>query len=169
MLRLSVTGSGPQSDKLRTQAITQLGEARVEWRKALPHREVRQLMSQFDCLVLPSDFDGWGAVVSEALMNGVPVICSDACGAAEVVIASGVGGVFPRGDVDALATLLSKAVDNGRPDLAQREMISRWACSLGGDAGARYLTDIIGSRYQQHPKPVPPWRASAPLIFNENH
>lgn len=167
-LHLSVIGSGPLSDKLRAQAIMRLGEERVDWRKAVPHSEVGELISQFDCLVLPSDFDGWGAVVSEALMNGVPAICSDACGAAEAVIASGFGGVFPRGDVHALAMLLTKMVASGRPDLEQRAAIADWALSLGGDAGAKYLIDIIGERYHRQPKPVPPWHVQRGLTFDEN-
>ena len=42
-------------------------------------------MAAADVLVLPSRFDGWGAVVNEALMVGTPVICSDRCGASDVI------------------------------------------------------------------------------------
>jgi hypothetical protein len=62
--------------------------------------EVPRAMAQADCLVLPSIHDGWGAVASESLMVGTPVVCSDACGVAGVVQASGVGGVFPVKDKD---------------------------------------------------------------------
>lgn len=55
----------------------------------------RACMARADVLVLPSWHDGWGAVVSEALMAGTPAIASDACGSAGVVRASGVGGGVP--------------------------------------------------------------------------
>lgn len=157
-LHFSLIGAGPLSDELKALAISRLGNERVQWRGAVPHREVQALISQFDCLVLPSDFDGWGAVVSEALMNGVPAICSDACGAAEAVIASGVGGVFPRGDVDTLTALLRKLASDGPLDTDSRQTIARWAQSLSGDAGAKYLLEIINAHYYQHTRPVPPWR-----------
>ena len=71
--------------------------------------DIPHLMSSADCLILPSRHDGWGAVVSEALMVGTPVICSDACGSAGVVHASGVGGVFRSGDHCALTAELAVA------------------------------------------------------------
>ena len=40
---------------------------------------------QADNLVLPSSHDGWGAVTTEALMVGTPVICSDTCGSSLIV------------------------------------------------------------------------------------
>lgn len=157
-LHLSVIGSGSLAQSLKADAILRLGKERVKWREALPYIEVRRAMSRFDCLVLPSDYDGWGAVVSESLISGVPAICSDACGAAEAVVASGVGGVFPRGNVDALSGLLYQMVTNGPPSPERRTSISNWANSFCGDAGAKYLLDIIGSRYSDKPRPPPPWR-----------
>jgi glycosyltransferase involved in cell wall biosynthesis len=35
-----------------------------------------------DIFVLPSRYDGWGVVVNQALGAGLPIICSDAVGAA---------------------------------------------------------------------------------------
>ena len=61
---------------------------RVQWFGKFPMSEVAKKMADADCLVLPSLHDGWGAVVSEALIAGTPVICSDACGSAGVVEAS---------------------------------------------------------------------------------
>ena len=62
--------------------------------------KIPEVICESDCLVLPSRYDGWGAVISEALMVGTPVICSDNCGAANVVTASNVGSVFSTNDFD---------------------------------------------------------------------
>ena len=64
--------------------------------------EVYQFINVADCLVLPSKHDGWGTVVSEALISGVPAICSDTCGVAEVVKLSNYGGVFKSGNIEDL-------------------------------------------------------------------
>ena len=50
-----------------------------------PNAAVIDLISRSDLLVLPSRWDGWGAVVNEALMCGVPVVCSDRCGAMDLL------------------------------------------------------------------------------------
>ena len=51
-------------------------------------------MRQCDLLVLPSLFDGWGAVVNEALQAGMRVLCSTACGAASLLDGRQRGGSF---------------------------------------------------------------------------
>ena len=94
---LKVIGIGPREDKWRAFADRMLPR-RVDWVGPLPAERIPSAMADADCLVLPSRHDGWGAVVSEALMAGTQVICSDSCGAAGVVRASGVGGVFARHD-----------------------------------------------------------------------
>jgi glycosyltransferase involved in cell wall biosynthesis len=113
-------------------------------------------MAQADCLVLPSRHDGWGAVVSEALLVGTPAVCSDACGAAGVARASGVGGVFATGDVEALSSVLRRIVSQGRQTPDQRARLAKWACCLGASAGADYLARILG-RPAGVGHPPPPW------------
>ena len=139
---LVVVGDGPMATPLRERAQSS-GRYSVEWNGRVPMAEVHKLMASLDCLVLPSDHDGWGAVVSEALMSGVPAVCSDRCGAAEAVLASGVGGVFPAGDSGALSALLRRRIELGRPTQSDRLQLSRWAQSLCGAAGAEYLDRIV--------------------------
>lgn len=109
---LWVVGNGPEETALQEQA-TELLPGRVHWFGRKPMNEIPALMAQADCLVLPSRHDGWGAVVSEAMMIGTQAICSDACGASVVVRASGKGGVFTAGSDTGLLDQLRKAVDAG--------------------------------------------------------
>jgi glycosyltransferase involved in cell wall biosynthesis len=120
------------------------------------------LMAQADCLVLPSRHDGWGAVASEALMAGTPAICSSRCGAADVVQASGVGGVFPVGDAEALAGCLQTAMERGRQMAEGRAELAKWAGCLGSAAGASYLSAILRHAQTGGERPVPPWQIAAP-------
>lgn len=154
---LEVVGDGPCATALREQAARALGD-RVAWIGSLPMAAVRRRMAEADCLVLPSDFDGWGAVVSEALMAGTPVFCSDACGAAVAVRASGAGGVFPAGDHAALASLLAQRIAQGRQSHTARETLAAWARCLGAEAGAHYLEQILAYAEGRASRPLPPWQ-----------
>jgi len=153
---LLVVGSGPSERNLRVLAERALPD-RVRWLGRLPQAEVPQIMVQADCLVLPSRHDGWGAVISEALMAGTPVICSDACGAAGVVQASGFGGVFPRNRGDVLQVGLDEQLQSGPIDMADRMRLASWAAALGAEAGARYLINILDYAANGGARPVPPW------------
>ena len=154
---LTVVGNGPMDAKLRQHATLMFGNDRIHMLGQLPMDETHARIASLDCLVLPSDHDGWGAVVSEALMAGVPAICSDACGSATAVLASKIGGVFPKGNVEALRTLLQERLSVGRMSAKEHKALVNWARCLGAQAGARYVREIIESVYAFGDRPVPPW------------
>lgn len=158
-VELAVIGAGPLERELHAKAEAALGD-RLLWLGRQSQHAIPGHMAAADCLVLPSRYDGWGAVVSEALMAGTPAICSDRCGAAGVVRASGRGGVFPAGDIDALAALLRRSIDGGRPTPAGRADLARWARCLGAEAGADYLAAILRRPEAGGRKPSPPWEAT---------
>lgn len=62
-----------------------------------------------DALVLPSDGgETWGLVVDEAMSCGRPCIVSDRVGCSpDLIVAGQTGAVFPMGDIEALANLLT--------------------------------------------------------------
>lgn len=156
-VELCVVGSGPLEAEWRALA-ERLLPGRFTWLGRLRQDEVAPVMAEADCLVLPSRHDGWGAVISEALMAGTSVICSDRCGAAGVVELSGRGGVFRAGDVAALTRLLEREIAVGRHSSAQRAALARWARCLGAAAGAEYLSEILGWQPGAD-RPLPPWQA----------
>lgn len=160
-LRLSVLGEGDLLPELRARAEAG-APGRVEWLGQVAMAEVPPHMAAADCLVLPSRHDGFGAVVSEALMAGTPAIASHRCGASGIVMASGEGGVFPMGDARALADLLARTVARGRVSGARRARLAAWAKSLAGAAGADYLARILAHSEGRGPRPTPPWLAAAP-------
>ena len=155
-VELAVVGAGPLEESLRRRARAALG-GRVAWLGTVPMGLVQREMAQADCLVLPSSYDGWGVVVSEALMVGTPVICSDRCGAAGVVRCSGQGGVFKSGDVGALTRRIMVELDRGRQSVASRADLRRWAECLGADAGAAYLRGIMRHATGDGSRPALPW------------
>lgn len=155
-VELTVVGGGPLEEALRRRCRAELG-GRVSWLGRVPMEEVQRYMRQADCLVLPSSHDGWGAVVSEALMVGTPVFCSDRCGAAAVVRHSGQGGVFKSGDVHDLTRKIEDEVSRGGQSAAERRELKSWAECLGADAGAAYLRQIVRHAAGDGRWPEPPW------------
>ncbi len=161
--QLVVIGHGPLEISLRRMAESRLGKDRVCWLGRLPMNEARVIIAALDCLVLPSNYDGWGAVVSEALLAGVPAICSDNCGVAAAVRASRSGGVFPVGDERALRGLLKVQIESGPSTAAGRAKLARWARCLSCEVGAEYLEGIIAAVYEDGIRPGVPWDAM-PLL-----
>ncbi|WP_236891841.1 glycosyltransferase [Desulfoluna limicola] len=158
-VELVVIGSGPLKNELFAMAETAL-PGRINLIGRLPVDEVPGEVAKADCLVLPSRYDGWGAVVSESLMVGTPAICSDRCGSATVVRASGYGGVFRSGDIDDLVVTLERTVSKGRLLLGERLALVDWAKCLGADAGANYLLNILEHADGRLGRPLPPWEIS---------
>ena len=165
-VELVLIGDGPLHASLQNQA-QQLGFKSVHWLGQLPMPEVHAVLAEADCLILPCRHDGWGAVVSESLMVGTPAICSDACGSATAVQASGMGGVFASGDKDALARLMRQCFEKGKASREERIRISTWANALGADAGAQYLAEILNHAANGGEKPVPPWIRPLPSASTE--
>jgi glycosyltransferase involved in cell wall biosynthesis len=160
-VELEIIGTGPLEQELRA-----LGErrmpGRIRWRGRMPFEQVPREIGAADCLVLPSRIDGWGAVVSEALMQGTPAVCSSACGARVAVAASGVGGVFESGSLESLASLLGRQAARGRVTAEDRGALARWAACLGSDAGAEYLLGILDHAEGRTGRPSAPWARGGP-------
>jgi len=156
---LWVVGTGSEEAALQTLAESKLGN-RIRWLGQLPLPDVPAVLAQADCLVLPSIHDGWGAVASEALMVGTPVVCSNACGVAGVVQASGLGGVFPVNDRLALLQLLTSQMAYGPISDATRRNLTGWATCLGANAGSLYLQKIFEfTEFNTGVRPSTPWLA----------
>jgi glycosyltransferase involved in cell wall biosynthesis len=156
---LCVVGDGPELKRLQ-ELGDELLASDVLWLGSQPMSDIPNLIRRADCLVLPSRHDGWGAVISEALMVGTPVICSDACGAAVVVDASGVGGVFVSDDSCAFSTILEKQISGGIWPIEQRCHLAEWAQCLGAQEGANYLSEILNSSEDKFKQPAPPWEVA---------
>ena len=112
--RLDICGDGPQRRALEQLARHLRLSERIEFHGVISNENVRRVLAEADCAVLPSRFDGWGMLVNEALAVGTPVLCSDACGAAVLVKTTRAGQVVPSGRPDALAGSLAAALTRGR-------------------------------------------------------
>jgi glycosyltransferase involved in cell wall biosynthesis len=157
---LHIVGDGLMRKQWEKLAKTLL-PSRVCWHGQMQMNKIYQVMANADCLILPSRFDGWGAVVTESLMVGTPVICSDACGSANVVQSSGVGGVYPVDDIDELSLLLESLITKGALTNMERSKLQHWAKSLGSSSGAKYLSKILQCSLNKQYKHQTPWSLSS--------
>jgi glycosyltransferase involved in cell wall biosynthesis len=157
--RLTIVGDGPERQRLEALA-QKLGLAsRVEFAGAQSNAAALALMRRSDCLVLPSRFDGWGAVANEALLAGANVVVSSRCGAAALVDAMG-GIVVPASECGALSHALRATLTAGPPEQERRATTAQKAArALDPAALAGYFLraiefDTVGPR--------PPWREHRP-------
>jgi glycosyltransferase involved in cell wall biosynthesis len=153
---LVVVGSGPRVEEWRWYANRRL-PGRITWLGKVDRSSIPGILRDVDCLVLPSKYDGWGAVVSEALLCGTQAVCSSSCGAAGVVACSGQGGVFTGDRPSDLASVLERIVTAGPPTLRERQALATWARCLGARAGANYFLEILSHMKGQRPRPLAPW------------
>ena len=66
--------------------------------------ELPEIMWNSSALVLPSRKEPWGVVIQEAAAAGLPIICSDVCGAGVHLVAQGFNGyIFQSENSDHLA------------------------------------------------------------------
>ncbi len=138
--RLRIIGQGSEARSLH-QLASRLGVAeRVHFSPGMPNAETVAAMAAADVLVLPSRFDGWGAVVNEALMVGTPVVCSNRCGASDVIENGRNGYVFEAGSVPALRERLRSICRDFHWNRA--ELASAESTRLGGTA--------VAARFQQN-------------------
>lgn len=86
--------------------------------------EKRRLFANADVLICPSREDPMPAVVTEAMMNGVPCIMSDAVGQAEFIINRENGFKFKSQNVKELADNISWCMEN-RTQLHQIGKVSK--------------------------------------------
>lgn len=149
-ISVSFIGDGVERD-----AIENLAERFNVDVKVLGFQEnskVPLLLSSQDVLILPSIYDGWGAVVNEALQAGLYVICSDRCGASELLHDEKLGSVFRAGDSKQLAEKIEFAANRIDEVRADRRYRIDWAKEhISGEAIAKYMVDCLSGKRTSAP------------------
>lgn len=135
------------------------GNDSVTYRGILPFGQIAATLGGYDALIVPSQFDGWGVVVNEAIQAGVPVAASDATGAGAFVAAHGCGALFQTGDVAALAALLGRWCDAPVLLSAARMAAVQAAPLLDPKVAAEYMVSVLDARGHGKPAPEAPWYA----------
>jgi len=128
---LTVVGS-PTADPIHAQLVRdvagRLGLAGlVAWRGHLSDDELAAEMAAAHCLVMPSEYEGFGIVYLEGMGFGLPAIATTAGGAAEIISDGQNGFLIAPDDEAALAERIETLA-------ADRALLAR----MSEDALARY-------------------------------
>ncbi len=135
-IELTLVGDGPERDALELlgRRLFKRHPTALDFRHSVPIAEVRVLMRSHDVYVLPSNgHEGWGAVVNEALEEGMMVIGARQAGACATMLDEKF--LFNEGDVQTLSRLLEKAwteFEGGE--------IGAWSAASGA---ARLLKEVV--------------------------
>jgi len=112
--RLTLIGRGPRETDLR-RLVARLGLCgNVSFQPACQANEVREWMRRADVYVLPSNgYEGWGAVLNEAMGEGCAAVACEEVGAARELIRDGENGrLFRVGDWRGLGAILRSLRDS---------------------------------------------------------
>jgi glycosyltransferase involved in cell wall biosynthesis len=136
-VRLHVVGHGPDRAAL-TALASELG-ARVTFAGELEGDDLAAAYAAADVFALASRRETWGVVVNEAAAAGLPLVLSDAVGAAADLLRDGENGILvPSEDPVRLAAALSRLAAD--PDLRRRmgarsrELVAGWGYGPSVDA-----------------------------------
>lgn len=134
---LTLVGNGPDESYYRALIQARQLEKYViiePWRDDLPH-----FLRQFNLFVLPSNYEGWGRVIIEAMAAELPIVMTDV-GVAGEVVKNGISGtVVPVADARAITDAIVAIHRN--PDIAKKfiaaglEIIAK----LGSQTNSDYL------------------------------
>ena len=141
---LDIIGNGSQRRTIQQFVSRYCLSNRIDMVGTMAHNRMAEWMGKSDVLVLPSLYDGWGAVVNEALLAGTFVIVSDACGAADLIGDSRLGRVFHAGDTKGLARIITDSHNRIDSIRADRQWRRQWAEEhISGQRIARYFIDCL--------------------------
>ena len=128
--KVTLVGDGPEKERLMRLAEGVGGRCgrTVEFTflPSQPMEKVRELMREHDLFVFPSNgYEGWGAVVSEALEEGMRVLGTFEAGASAAILPQ--ERLFHSGDWKTLAKLIEKEMRGELPPCSIGEWTAKAA------------------------------------------
>jgi glycosyltransferase involved in cell wall biosynthesis len=109
---LLLVGDGPDKQSLEQQALA-LGLKNVHFQPAQPPGRMLSVYRSADLVVFPTLQDVWGVVANEAILAGVPMLCSKYAGCATELFAP--ENIFSPDDLNDFCQKLGTAISDGLP------------------------------------------------------
>ena len=110
---LVYAGDGPLRQQLASEAESLGIAARVRFLGFVNQSRLPAVYASADLMVLPSEYEPFAVVVNEAMCCRCPVVTSDHVGAArDLVTPVDAQLIYPCGNIDALAAILTKISQN---------------------------------------------------------
>ena len=109
---LLLVGSGPDKSSLERRALA-LGLKNVHFQPAQSPVQMPSVYRSADLMVFPTLEDVWGLVANEAILSGIPVLCSEHAGCAPELFES--NNIFSPEDLVEFSQKLRDAISGGLP------------------------------------------------------
>ncbi len=138
---LHIIGDGNEYNNLKKTANSKQIEKQVFFHGKQSMEKVHSMILDYDILILPSHYDGWGAVINEALQSGLYVICSNKCGAQALLTDSKIGKVFKT--QKELSQILKECCIHIEDIRKNREKRLSWSKNISGEKIAKYFIDNL--------------------------
>lgn len=116
---LTLIGNGPEKKNL--QSIKN-----IEILDFLDQKYLVKMAQESGCFILPSLYEPWALVIHEFACAGLPIICSDACGASDTFVVNGFNGYnFRAGNKDDLKCKIETIINCNEKELLRMSLNSR--------------------------------------------
>lgn len=151
-----IIGRGPLERNIREMIKY---DPRINFIGTVSNKIVQQMMTESDLLILPSKYDGWGAVVNEALQNGMSVIASENCGSYVLLDGLQRGEKFNFHGDNNLKKVLEKWLLKLPLITSERNDIIQWTDNcISGKSASEYFLQICNHVFNNGERPIAPWK-----------
>ena len=146
---LLLIGDGPLRDSL-LEGIPDAVQRRVVCTGFISDAaDIAALYHLGQVLILPSDYEPWGVVVTEAAMASLALVCSSVTGAGVELVKNGINGrLFAAGDAGALRNAMLEVTseeNTGKMRSASPKVLSEWRRSSDPVNGLRASLRFAGT------------------------
>lgn len=141
-----ILGSGNQKKCLENFVENYNLNGNVIFFDNVPSEHLKQYYLTSDVFILASKFEGWGAVATEAMAFGLPLIISNGCASSCLVRNEEHGFVFENNSLKSLNKKLLKLASNSdkyTSDVSRRKRMVYAEHFLSGSAGSEKLIGIL--------------------------
>jgi len=148
---LVLVGDGPDKNDLQKKAYT-LGLKNVHFLPAQPQENMVSVYRSADIVVFPTMQDVWGVVANEAMLAGVPMLCSKYAGCAQELFAP--EQIFTPDDLNDFSQKLGAAISNGlpKPDTGRLKTARQLGLEIVEELNRLMVGPHSGN--QERPQPV---------------
>ncbi len=117
----------------------------VKYCGVIPFGTASAVIAGYHVLVVPSEHDGWGVVVNEALSAGIPVVASKNVGAAAMLEKFGCGIVYDPQSPNALCEALMRVAASPAYLAELTDATQALKPLLQPDVAGSYMSDVMFS------------------------
>lgn len=140
---LQIVGDGSDRPGLEQFCQEKQLTDRVEWIGRVDYSELGAYFQQADVFVFPTLEDTWGVVVTEAMLLGKPVLCSQWAGASELIEHGENGWIGDPRDRQTLADLLGQIIENPQQAARMGDRARQTMQRYTPEAAADFLADVV--------------------------